>query len=313
MNTGFPNLTGGQEDVEEGFWSSFSNVMMVILKIFLLVMVIMALNNRNLLDDLKHSVRAKETAQEEAKQAFHLAQSRLKANASLEEQLAYYQQHASDLETELLRSRSEIEEARNASSIQKAELTRLQALNQEQADTLFMSDKTLNELRAKYTGLRVEHERIQSEMTVVRNNAVSKDMELSNLRAKVDENDKRLLSLQGDFTDLDKKYQKLLKPARSPKSKQIVEVIYQKTGYSIRKPGEGSYRNIERVALESELGALKTFYGNDLYVKIIIPDNSGLSYSEGWGFTSNMLSRYDYYYQSNNDVPAAGPAELPSP
>ena len=75
MNSGFPNLTGGQEDMEEGFWSSFSNVMMVILKIFLLVMVIMALNNRNLLDDLKHSVQAKETAQEEAKQAFHLAQS----------------------------------------------------------------------------------------------------------------------------------------------------------------------------------------------------------------------------------------------
>jgi chromosome segregation ATPase len=312
MNTGFPNLTGGQEDMEEGFWSSFSNVMMVILKIFLLVMVIMALNNRNLLDDLQHSIQAKETAQEEAKQASHLAQSRLKANASLEEQLAYYQQHAADLETELLRSKSEIEEARIAGSNRKAELTRLQSLNQELADTILISDKTLNELRAKYTGLLVEHERIQSEMAVVRNSTASKDVELSSLRAKVDENDKRLLSLQGDFTELDKKYQKLLKPARSPKSKQVVEVIYQKTGYSIRKPGEASYRSLDRVALESELGALKTFFGNELYVKIIIPDNSGLSYSEGWGFTSNILSRYDYYYQANSDVPS-GPAELPSP
>ena len=69
MNSGFPSLTGGQDDLEEGFWSSFSNVMMVILKIFLLVIVIMALNNRNLLDDLKHSVRAQEVAQQEAELA----------------------------------------------------------------------------------------------------------------------------------------------------------------------------------------------------------------------------------------------------
>lgn len=312
MNNGFPNLNGGQGDMEESFWSSFSNVMMVILKIFLLVMVIMALNNRNLLDDLKHTVRAKETAQEEAQQAFHLAQSRLKANASLEEQLAYYQQHASELETELLRSRSEIEDARNASSGLKTELIRLQSLGQEQADAIASSDKTLEELRGKYAGLIVDNERIQSELTVIRSSAVSKDAELSSLHAKVDESDKKLLSLQGDFTELDKRYQKLLKPARSPNNKQVVEVIYQKTGYSIRKAGEGSYRNLDRVALEGELAALKAFFGNDLYVKIIIPENSGLSYSEGWRFTSNILSRYDYYYQSNNDVPA-GPAELPSP
>jgi len=312
MSNGFPNLNGGQDDMEEGFWSSFSNVMMVILKIFLLVMVIMALNNRNLLDDLKHTEQAKETAQEEAQQAFHLAQSRLKANASLEEQLAYYQQHAFDLETELLRSRSEIEEARSASSRLKTELIRLQSLSQEQADTIASRDKTLEELRGKYAGLIVDNERIQSELTVIRSSAVSKDAELSSLHVKIDESDKKLLSLQGDFTELDKRYQKLLKPARSPKNKQVVEVMYQKTGCSIRKAGEGSYRNLDRVALEGELAALKAFYGNDLYVKIIIPDNSGLSYSEGWGFTSNILSRYDYYYQSNKDIPN-GPAELPSP
>ncbi len=312
MNNGFPNLAGGQEDMEEGFWSSFSNVMMVILKIFLLVIVLMALNNRNLLDDLQHSVRATEVAQEEAKQASHLAQSSLKANASLEEQLAYYQQHASELETELLRIRSEIEEARYTSNSRKIELARLKALNQEQADVIVSRDKTLDELRSKYTELMVEHERIKSELTTVRNSVVSKDMEMSSMHAKVDESDKKLLSLQGDFTELDKKYQKLLKPARSSKNKQVVEVIYQKAGYSIRKAGEGSYRNLDRAALESELGALKSFFGNDLYVKIIIPDNSGLSYSEGWGFTSSILSRYDYYYQPNNDATVA-PAELPFP
>jgi len=312
MNSGFPNLTSGQEDMEEGFWSSFSNVMMVILKIFLLVIVMMALNNRNLLDDLKHSVRAKEVAQEEAKQAAHLAQSSLKANASLEEQLAYYQQHSSDLETELLHSRAETEASRNTSSSLKVELTRLQAYSREQANALLSRDKTMDELQGQFTRLSTERDQIQSELTAARSSAVNKETELSSLRAKADASDQKLLSLQGEFTELDNKYQKLLKPARSAKNKQVVEVMYQKTGYSIRKAGEGIYRNLDRAALESELAAMKTFFGNDLYVKIIIPDNSGLSYSEGWGFTSSILSRYDYYYQPINDVPAV-PTGSPSP
>jgi hypothetical protein len=49
-----------------------------------------------------------------------------------------------------------------------------------------------------------------------------------------------------------------------------------------------------------------------LYVKIVIPDTSGLSYSEAWSFTNNILSRYDYYYQPNADAPA-GASGLASP
>lgn len=306
MNSGFPNLGGGQEDLEEGFWSSFSNVMMVILKIFLLVIVIMALNNRNLLDDLKNTVQAKEEAQEETKQALHLAQSSLKANATLEEQLAYFQQRSSSLELELLRSRAEAEESRKVSSSRKAELTRLQAISHEQAQALVDRDKTVNEIQGKLTGLTAEQERIRSELIAARDSANRKETELVSLRTKYNESDAKLLSLQGEFTELDKKYQKLLKPARSANNKQVVEVMYRKTGYSIRKPGDGSYRNLDRGALESELGELKTQFGTDLYVKIIIPDNSGLSYSEAWGFTNNILNRYDYYYnQAGNTAPAA--------
>ncbi len=313
MNNGFPNLSGGQEDLEESFWSSFSNVMMVILKIFLLVIVIMALNNRNLLDDLKNNVQAKEEAQKEAKQALHLAQSSLKANASLEEQLAYFQQRSSYLDLELLRSRAEAEETRKVSNSRKSELSRLQALSQEQAETLVNRNKALAELQGKVTGLTAEQERTRAELTTTRDSATRMETELSGLRTKYNESDQKLLSLQGEFTELDKKYQKLLKPARSASNKQVVEVMYQKTGYSLRKAGEGSYRNLDRAALESELGALKTQFGNDLYVRIVIPDNSGLSYSEAWSFTNQILSRYDYYYNpSQNNVPAA-PAGLPSP
>lgn len=306
MNSGFPNLTGGgHEDLEEGFWSSFSNVMMVILKIFLLVIVLMALNNRNLLDALKSNVLEKEEAQKEARQALHLAQARLKANATLEEQLAYFEQRSSSLELELLRSRAEVEEAHKLANSRKAEIGRLQALNQEQAEALASRNKTLGELQAKVTGLTAEQERTRSELAATRESSARLEKELGSVRAKYQESDAKLLSLQGEFTELDKKYQKLLRPARSAVNKLVVEVMYQKTGASLRKPGESSYRALDRAALENELAALKAKHGNDLYVRIVIPDNSGLSYSEAWTFTNQILTRYDYYYTPSSSNTAA--------
>ena len=296
MSSGFPSLSGGGgEDLEEGFWSSFSNVMMVILKIFLLVIVLMALNNRNLLDDLKHSVRAKEAAQQQAEQASieakkatqqaqqasEKAEFQLKANASLEDQLEYLQQRVASLEMDLLSSRAETEQARNTNSSRDTELTRLQALTAQQADSLAEKDRSLNGLQA---------------------DLAAKTTELTGLRVQVDDSQKKLLSLQGEYTSLDQKYQKLLRPARSAKGKQVAEVVYSKAGYTLRKPGEAAARGVGRPALEDELAGLKAQYGSQLYVKVVIPDNSGLSYNEAWRFTNDMLSKYDYYQQPDSST-----------
>lgn len=306
MSGGFPSLSGGQEELEEGFWSSFSNVMMVILKIFLLVIVIMALNNRNLLDDLQHSVRAKENAQQAAQEAASHAQQaeraaakaaqvaeyRLQEKATLEEQLEYLQQRVSSLEMELLQSQAETEQVRSSGANQAAEVARLQQANQAQADSLSLKEKSLVDL--------------QTELN-------NKGAEIAGLRTKVDESEKKLLSLQGDYSALDEKYQKLLRPVRSSKNKQVVEVTYGKGGYSIRPPSDAAAHGVGRDGLDSELAALKARYGNELYVKVIIPGNSGLSYNEAWRFTNDVLSKYDYYYQPDHSTPAeTQPANAPS-
>lgn len=290
MSQGFPSLDGAQEELEEGFWSSFSNVMMVILKIFLLVIVIMALNNRNLLEDLRNSVKAKQVAQQaaqksaqDAQRAAQMAEFKVKENATLEEQLDYLQQRNNALEMELLNSRAETEAARNATTAQETELNRQRDLSRQQADALNLREQSLNVL--------------QTELA-------SKNAEISGLNAKVDESQKQLLSLRGDYSELDQKYQKLLKPARSSKDKQVVDVMYTRSGYSIRKPGETAPHSVSRDVLESELASLKAQYSTSLYVKVIIPDNSGLSYNEAWQFTNDMLSKYDYYHQPDASKPA---------
>ena len=284
----FASLISSRDEFEESFWPSFTDIMMVITMIFLIVTVAVVLTNTRLLDNLRHSVLAEQVAQQEAQKsaseaqraaqeaqkATQQAEFQLKANSTLEEQLDYLQQRAATLEMDLLRSRAETEDARASSTTQDAELARLQALSSTQADTLGLRDKAIQELQITLT---------------------SKETDMAGFRTKVDESEKKLLSLQGDYTELDQKYQKLLQPARSTKGKQVVEVVYSKSGYSIRKPGEATSRSVSRAALESELGTLKAQHSTDLYVKVIIPDNSGLSYNDAWRFTSDMLSKYDYY------------------
>ena len=284
----FASLISSRDEYEESFWPSFTDIMLVITMIFLIVTVAVVLTNTRLLDNLRHSVLAEQVAQQEAQKlavdaqraaqeaqkANQQAEFQLKANATLEEQLDYLQQRTASLEMELLRSRATTEEARATSTSKDAELARLQALSSTQADTLGLRDKAIQELQ-----ITLE----------------SKETDMAGLRTKVDESEKKLLSMQGEYTELDQKYQKLLKPARSTKGKQVVEVVYSKSGYSIRKPGDASSRSVTRAALESELGALKAQHSTDLYVKVIIPNNSGLSYNDAWRFTSDMLSKYDYY------------------
>lgn len=284
----FASLISGRDEFEESFWPSFTDVMMVITMIFLIVTVAVVLTNTRLLDDLRHSVKAEQSAQQsaqkaaeealqasrQAQKAEQLAEFQLKANASLEEQLEYLQQRSSSLEMELLRSRAAAEATASAASERDALLSRLEAQQSEYGNTLKLREQSIAML--------------QTELN-------SKNTEIAGLTSKADQSEKQLLSLQGEYTELDQKYQKLLKPARSSKGKQVVEVVYSKSGYNIRKPGEATLRNIGRAALDAELSALKAQHGTELYVKVVIPDNSGLSYNEAWRFTSEMLAKYDYY------------------
>ena len=62
--------------------------------------------------------------------------------------------------------------------------------------------------------------------------------------------------------------------------------------------GDENYTTLSSDELHSKLAALKKKHSNNLYIKIIIPENSGLSYSEAWEFMKGILHKYDYYYGS---------------
>jgi chromosome segregation ATPase len=121
------------------------------------------------------------------------------------------------------------------------------------------------------------------------------------LNEEIESYNQQLLTLKGDYETVKSKYEELIKPARSAKGKYIAEVYYVKgqSGEIIRyrQPGDAGYSRLSLAEVEKRLDKLKQEQGENLYVKIIIPKDSGLSYSEAWGFMRNLLVKYDYYYQ----------------
>ncbi len=108
--------------------------------------------------------------------------------------------------------------------------------------------------------------------------------------------------LEDEYKTLEKKYNKLIKPSRSAIGKYVVEVRYEKLSgiktIQYRASGDERYQTLSAAALHKKLQHLKQKYKKTLYIKIIIPDDSGLSYNEAWTFMLDLLNKYDYYYQN---------------
>jgi len=123
------------------------------------------------------------------------------------------------------------------------------------------------------------------------------------LNREVEAYNRQLLSLKGKYEVVKSKYEELVKPARSAKGKYIAQVFYikGKNGKIIRykQPGDRGFTNLSLDEVEKRLSRLKAQKGKDLYVQIIIPQNSGLTYNEAWDFMRKLLVKYDYYYQEN--------------
>lgn len=304
-----------QDGHEENFWPSFSDVMMVILMTFLLVTVAVLLSNTRLLQDLRSNIAAKD-------QARQVADTTLKENATLEEQLDYYRRQLSSTETELMRSealvektKTQLKEAKTLATTQASTLAaRTSELTVAQAN-LSTATTTAQRLQTELTQtkeaqqaetsqLKSELQQVQASLSKTQAENIEKETTLVTLRTQVEENRKELESLEGDYSQLDQKYQKLVKPSRSSKGKTVVEVMYTRNGYSLRKPGDSGYQSMSSSQLNSALSDLKLNHGKDLYVKIVIPSNSGLSYNQAWAFTRDTLAKYDYYYQEDSSVPA---------
>lgn len=327
-------LNGGHNDVQEGFWPSFTDIMTVVVMIFLISMVVLLVRNMELVNQLRATMEAERIAAELARATGEEKDSLSSALHRAEERVQQMQLEVMRLQDKGLRSETQIAEQLRAISAltnerddlaqQAAQLTllrqRLEAdverrqteLNTALQDIdnkqlqLSAAQRSISTLEQGLEQLRARFAESQDEASRLQRTVGEQRQSLDEMRRQNQEYERRYLVLAGDFDNLKVKYDKLVRPARSSAGRHLIEVRYWKEdgNYQItwREGGEGTYQPISRAQLDKVLTRLAGEHEDGLYVKVIFPENSGLSYNEAWEFTSHLHSNYDYYFKAEAEA-----------
>jgi myosin heavy subunit len=300
-------LNRSSQQGEDSFWPSFTDIMTVIVMIFMLAMVILLLRNMELLSQLRATMEAEQ-------QAAELARTTGEENVTLEEKLIEREYELSMLRMQLMRMEEKSDEQEAALAEQRSRITGL-SRERDQLNTqitrliregealsgqLAQANSSVEQLSASLEQASQRQALTQADLEARRRSYSEQEAALSAALASGEATTQELAELKTDFSDLKIKYDKLLRPARTPKGKTLVEVRYAKVKgkYQIdyKGPGDSAFSRVSRKTLDQKLSRLKQ-RDNNLYIKVILPKNSGLSYSEAWTFTNHLHKNYDYYFQ----------------
>ena len=278
------NTRGGGND--EGFWPSFTDIMTVVVMIFLLAMLILLLRNMDLVHRLQATLEAERAATEQV-------QTTTSRNRDLHKQLERTQAQLDMLRMQLMDMSEERD--RLAGRLQRADaaLNENKALLAQEKSARAALQAQLDDATARISALNLENRQ--------------KTGEISELSEKLKRSAGKLAALQGDFASLKIKYDKLVRPARTARGKYVVKVRILRRNNALQRfvqlPKQ-PFRAVGADAMRQMLDAAHAQHPDDMYVRIIFPDDSGLSYSEAWKITESLLRKYDYYYRPANRAPA---------
>ena len=293
MKDEFVDLRSGHLN-SDSFWPSFTDIMMVVVIIFLLTSMLLMVKNWELLDQLRTSMAAEEQAEK-------IILDTSQENATLEEQLAHAQNEISMLRMQLLQASEqanqlnlELEDKDRQVVIVLSENENMKSeirKNQNQIENL---GSQVAEMEQNLSQLNIDIEKKQEELESERQKIII-------ITQERDTQNRKLASLEEDFGSLKVKYDKLVKPARTAKGKYVVSVNYErikgKERIRFKDSGAENYTVVSEKTLHGKLAALKKKHPKKLYIKIVIPKESGLTYNEAWTFMKDLLNKYDYYYQ----------------
>jgi len=293
VNEEFVDLRNGHLS-SESFWPSFTDIMMVVVIIFLLTSMLLMVKNWELLDQLRNSMAAEE-------QAVKLVDDTSKENATLEEQLAQAQNEVSMLRMQLMQAS------------EKTNMLNVELENKDKQIVIVLSDNeqlknSLSKNENQIASLSSQISAMESNLAQLNIDIAQKQAALEEERQKIiivtkerDSQSRQLSSLEEDFGSLKVKYDKLIKPARTAKGKYVVSVNYEringKERIRFKDSDDEDYTVVTEKQLHSKLSDLKKKYPKQLYIKIVIPKESGLTYNEAWTFMKDLLDKYDYYSQ----------------
>jgi len=274
-------LNSRADQSNEGFWPSFTDIMTVVVMIFMMAMLLLLLKNMHLVHQLQATLAAEHAA---SKQVLKTTSK----NEDLKLQLQQAERELGMLQMQLMSMSDERDRLSSALAVSKTDLAKVSLEKEVVSSRLAANREQLAARNAQYARLEAELSSNHEALTRMREN-----------EAKVSQ---QLASLTGEFTTLKFKYDKLVRPARTSKGKYVVMVRVSKANGQVRTelktPGQTGFSVVSRTGLNQQLGDLRQQHMRDMYVKIIFPEDSGLSYSEAWKLTESLLRKYDYYYHT---------------
>ena len=293
MNEEFVDLRRGHLS-SESFWPSFTDIMMVVVIIFLLTSMLLMVKNWELLDQLRNSMAAEE-------QAVKIINDTSQENATLEEQLAHAQNEISMLRMQLLQASEQANQLNVELEDKDRQIVIVLSENEQLKSAVSRNENQIASLSSQISAMNDNLSQLSIDVEQKQNKLDKERQKIIIITQERDSQSRKLSSLEDDFGSLKVKYDKLIKPARTAKGKYVVSVNFErikgKERIRFKDSGQENYTVVTEKQLHSKLAELKKKHPKKLYIKIVIPKESGLTYSEAWSFMKDLLHKYDYYYR----------------
>ncbi len=316
--------TGGVGD--DSVWPSFTDIMTVIVMIFLMALVVImvrnfeldrelistttakdavALANQDLvrrLIQIEHTLDDSKTEKDVLEANLSVALKRLSALLLQQQALKTDLEAVTSEQQQLAQAKQLLEQQQQADQLQISTLTKNEQALSRQIENLLRQLSTLKlQFSEQIAGLTSDKQLLDREILALMALIEQRTAENTALQAQATTSGRQFRSLQEEYEALDAKYRKLIRPARSTAGKQVVTVWIEKAAvglqYKMKQPHQSEPHIVNPQQLHRTLQALKAQFGNLLYVKVVIPKESGLLYEEAASATQDILQKYDYYSQ----------------
>lgn len=315
--SGFPDLTGAHHDTDQddSFWPSFTDIMMVVVMIFLITTAIQVTRNLELTRQLTQTTHSEQQAKQQAKVT-------LAENLTLEERVAALEDLLSASQLRQMRTQEEKAQLQNRVEQLVTDLARKTNLSENLANRLKQKTREIETTVVQLTKLDKELQQAKDELEEKSRELMAKlarletasttidmllkkqeqsEVDYANLKIKAELSDDELQRIEDEYQELEGKYTKLIRPARTTKGKYVVSLRYEKDAgadrFELKTPVDGAFRIYTEQQMHNKLQSLKEQHKKDLYIRIIFPEDNQLSYKEAWSFTRDILDKYDYYSQ----------------
>ena len=297
---------------DESIWPSFTDIMTVILMIFMFTMITVVLKNADLALKLKGTAASVETLQH------NLAESE-KKEKQLNIKLTEFDEKLSSSRMEIILLQDENKLVKSTLEGKLAIISALQGDLKSEKQKLTTKESEIQNKQREIENLNKKHEDDLKQISAETEKKIeefnkkfaaltqllkTKEEAIVIAKGRQSELELDLAKQRNEYTLLEDKYNKLIRPARSREGKVVVVVRLMKIDgvnhITLKDVDDNNFKELSREEMDKKLKALQKRFGSKLYVKVSIPKKSKLSYNEAWSFTNDVLTKYDYYYQKES-------------